>query len=51
MKQGEGLRRRYLVDQVQIDIQNRWCSGRFAGDDVVIPDLFKERQATHLHTC
>ena len=38
---GEGLRRRHLMDEVQVDIEDGLAVGVF-GNDVGVPDLFIE---------
>jgi hypothetical protein len=46
----EGLRRRHLVDQVQVDVEHsltRLVPGVAGGDHVGVPDLVVERLAGH----
>ena len=42
----EGLRGRHFVDQVEVDVNQRRCSGVF-DDEVVVPDLFDDRAWFH----
>ena len=47
---GEGLRRGHLVDQVQVDVEDRLAVRpilAFLGDDVGVPDLVVEGLAGH----
>src|SRR5690625_6769157 len=46
---GEGLRRGHLMDQVQIDIEDRGCLLTLRPDEVCLPDLLEEGAwSTHL---
>src|SRR5690625_1640801 len=46
---GEGLRRGHLMDQVQIDIEDRGCLLTLQPDEVCLPDLLEEcAWSTHL---
>ena len=42
-QQCERLRRRHLVDQVQVDVQHRWRIRSLRDDLVALPDLLKHR--------
>ncbi len=42
----EGLRTRHLVDEVQIDVEERLFAGRL--DGVLVPDLLEEGPGRHL---
>ena len=45
----EGLRRGHLVDQMQIDVEQVWCTVVTLYDQVVVPELFGKRQWLRNH--
>ena len=42
-QQCECLGRRYLMNQVEVDIQDCWRIGRLVDDDMLFPDLVEKR--------